>query len=363
MKRGADKKIHFAGPSIAELDHSSISASITYPLKKKLCYAISAPSVPHPEPDRRSQRLDKQQNDDRKPTQRSPDIVVKSSHSTRIHHTPTAGKNIRHQIPTHEHQSSLPGTPKAAVPSRYAAPVHIDVGGHIYTSSLETLTQFPSSKLGRLFNGSEPIVLDTLKQHYFIDRDGNMFRHILNFLRTSKLALPDDFHELDQLIQEARFFELKLMIEQLEDFKERRDVSKTHKDCVVIRTMPDLGERICLGGSKHIIASIFPEVADVITSADNCTWNHNSTHVIRFPLNAFCNLNSIQVLERFLSSGFSVLAGSGGGSESSSHFSEWVVARPRQAKDFIVNINNNHISPPKCINQPNLHEKNRNQAP
>lgn len=36
-------------------------------------------------------------------------------------------------------------------------------------------------------------MLDGLKQHYFIDRDGHMFRYILNFLRTSKLLLPDDF--------------------------------------------------------------------------------------------------------------------------------------------------------------------------
>lgn len=48
-------------------------------------------------------------------------------------------------------------------------------------------------RISHLFNGTEPIVLDSLKQHYFIDRDGHMFRYILNFLRTSKLLIPDDF--------------------------------------------------------------------------------------------------------------------------------------------------------------------------
>lgn len=52
---------------------------------------------------------------------------------------------------------------------------------------------FVSGRIGRLFDGTEPIVLDSLKQHYFIDRDGPMFRYILNFLRTSKLLVPDDF--------------------------------------------------------------------------------------------------------------------------------------------------------------------------
>lgn len=48
-------------------------------------------------------------------------------------------------------------------------------------------------RISQLFDGTEPIVLDGLKQHYFIDRDGHMFRYILNFLRTSQLLLPDDF--------------------------------------------------------------------------------------------------------------------------------------------------------------------------
>lgn len=59
-----------------------------------------------------------------------------------------------------------------------------------------TLPSIPpsiSSRISRLFNGTEPIVLDSLKQHYFIDRDGEIFRYVLSFLRTSKLLLPDDF--------------------------------------------------------------------------------------------------------------------------------------------------------------------------
>lgn len=48
-------------------------------------------------------------------------------------------------------------------------------------------------RISRLFNGTEPIVLDSLKQHYFIDRDGEIFRYVLSFLRTSKLLLPEDF--------------------------------------------------------------------------------------------------------------------------------------------------------------------------
>lgn len=52
---------------------------------------------------------------------------------------------------------------------------------------------FRLCRISRLFNGTEPIVLDSLKQHYFIDRDGDIFRYILSFLRTCKLLLPEDF--------------------------------------------------------------------------------------------------------------------------------------------------------------------------
>lgn len=63
----------------------------------------------------------------------------------------------------------------------------------IWQRALCVLVFIVSGRIGRLFVGAEPIVLDSLKQHYFIDRDGHMFRYILNFLRTSKLLIPDDF--------------------------------------------------------------------------------------------------------------------------------------------------------------------------
>lgn len=69
-------------------------------------------------------------------------------------------------------------------------------------------SRYPESRLAKLFNGTIPIVLDSLKQHYFIDRDGIMFRHILNFMRNSKLLISEDFRDLDLLLEEARFFEI-----------------------------------------------------------------------------------------------------------------------------------------------------------
>ncbi|KAJ8737773.1 hypothetical protein PYW08_000368 [Mythimna loreyi] len=120
-------------------------------------------------------------------------------------------------------QKLIVGIPRVAPTTKYNAPVHIDVGGRIYTSTLETLTTYPESRLGKMFNGTIPIVLDTLKQHYFIDRDGAMFRHILNYLRNKRLLLPAQFPHIDLLIHEAHYFELEKMVYALTKAKSERE--------------------------------------------------------------------------------------------------------------------------------------------
>lgn len=67
-----------------------------------------------------------------------------------------------------------------------------------------------------MFNGTIPIVLDTLKQHYFIDRDGKAFRYVLNFMRTGRLSLPVNFDDFETLLEEARYYQLTEMVNQIE---------------------------------------------------------------------------------------------------------------------------------------------------
>ncbi|KAF6772811.1 hypothetical protein AHF37_07599 [Paragonimus kellicotti] len=73
-----------------------------------------------------------------------------------------------------------------------------------------------------MFSGVIPIVLDTMKQHYFIDRDGALFRHVLNFLRTGQLHLDAQYEELDQLVQEAQHYELNEMLVALKELCQKR---------------------------------------------------------------------------------------------------------------------------------------------
>ncbi|KAG7228202.1 hypothetical protein INR49_013365 [Caranx melampygus] len=101
---------------------------------------------------------------------------------------------------------------------RMTTPVTLNVGGHLYTTSLSTLQRYPDSMLGAMFRGDFPTTRDS-QGNYFIDRDGTLFRYILNFLRTSELTLPVDFTETDLLRKEADFYQIEPLIQCLNDPK------------------------------------------------------------------------------------------------------------------------------------------------
>lgn len=93
--------------------------------------------------------------------------------------------------------------------------IELNVGGKFYSTSVLTLTREPDSLLGRIFSGRQHVDKDHSGK-YFIDRDGSLFRYILDFLRTRRLHLPDDFREIARLKSEAEFFEIRGLEQQLE---------------------------------------------------------------------------------------------------------------------------------------------------
>ncbi len=83
--------------------------------------------------------------------------------------------------------------------------VELNVGGSLYTTTRTTLTSCPNSMLARMLDGPIPVACDQ-QGRVFIDRDGLLFRHILNFLRNKQLSLPDSFTDYVQLHSEADFY-------------------------------------------------------------------------------------------------------------------------------------------------------------
>lgn len=103
--------------------------------------------------------------------------------------------------------------------------------------------------------------------------------------------------EFQLLYEEARYYQLTPMVKELDRWKQDREQRRTAQpcECLVVRVTPDLGERIAISGDKALIEEIFPETGDVMCNSVNAGWNQDPTHVIRFPLNGYCRLNSVQV--------------------------------------------------------------------
>lgn len=112
------------------------------------------------------------------------------------------------------------------------------------------------------------------------------------------------------------------------DKSSMRSSCDTTYEVVALHVSPDLGERILFSADRCILEEIFPETSQAALDArGGAAWNHHEgTQVIRFPLNGFCKLNSIQVLTRLVNAGFEIKASTGGGVESQ-QFSEYLLIR------------------------------------
>ena len=94
--------------------------------------------------------------------------------------------------------------------------VELNVGGVFYTTTLSTLQKDPGCLLGKMFSdATRKNLLRDAKGKYFIDRDGVLFRYVLDYLRNLTLVLPENFHERERLKQEAEHFELTELIKSL----------------------------------------------------------------------------------------------------------------------------------------------------
>lgn len=101
----------------------------------------------------------------------------------------------------------------------------LNVGGTLYSTTLETLTRFPDSMLGAMFRADTLMPANFNPQgdgHYFIDRDGKAFRHILNFLRLGRLDLPRGYGETALLKAEADFYQIRPLLDALRELEASR---------------------------------------------------------------------------------------------------------------------------------------------
>jgi uncharacterized protein YjbI with pentapeptide repeats len=124
--------------------------------------------------------------------------------------------------------------------------ISLNVGGKIFVTTKQTLCIDKESMLARMFSAEENGLSAGRKDpnnNYLIDRSPKYFGPILNFLRTGKVII-DEGVSIEGVIEEAHFFQIKGMIEQLSQMPDftRKEVIK-HARC-----NPAMLERIRLIG-------------------------------------------------------------------------------------------------------------------
>eukprot|EP00929_Paragymnodinium_shiwhaense_P117166 TRINITY_DN8743_c0_g1_i3.p1 TRINITY_DN8743_c0_g1~~TRINITY_DN8743_c0_g1_i3.p1 ORF type:complete len:263 (+),score=31.59 TRINITY_DN8743_c0_g1_i3:132-920(+) len=88
--------------------------------------------------------------------------------------------------------------------------IHLNVGGHRFTTTLGTLQADPQSMLGRMFSGEHPVLQDE-DGSFVIDRDGRHFHHLLNYLRDGSVPIGLSRVERIELLREVDYFSLKTL--------------------------------------------------------------------------------------------------------------------------------------------------------
>uniref|UniRef100_A0A8C0ANA6 Potassium channel tetramerization domain containing 19 n=1 Tax=Buteo japonicus TaxID=224669 RepID=A0A8C0ANA6_9AVES len=84
------------------------------------------------------------------------------------------------------------------------------VGSNWYETCLQTLVKYPE-----LLSNDKKVCWITYGQNLLIHGDGQMFRHVLNFLRLGKLFLPAEFKEWSLFCQEAEEYQIPSLLEAL----------------------------------------------------------------------------------------------------------------------------------------------------
>jgi len=99
--------------------------------------------------------------------------------------------------------------------------VKLNVGGTYYTTTRATLLCVPGTVLHRVASGAGSCPRDDRGNHV-IDRDGHVFRYVLNFLRTNKLIVPQGFRELDILREEGVYYGLSRLVAEIDKIIDQR---------------------------------------------------------------------------------------------------------------------------------------------
>ena len=132
--------------------------------------------------------------------------------------------------------------------NRVSPTIKLNIGGHYFTTTRETLTKDPNSRLASMLSGT----LDLKPAEdgaFFFDRDGTHFRFILNYLRdgthfrlilnylrTMELSFPEGETAFRELQAEAQFYQIQGILDKLQ-FNSEIVTKNEHRE-LLLRWLP-----------------------------------------------------------------------------------------------------------------------------
>ncbi|XP_078073032.1 BTB/POZ domain-containing protein KCTD8-like isoform X1 [Mustelus asterias] len=121
--------------------------------------------------------------------------------------------------------------PISEMSSSFPEVLELNVGGQVYVTKHDTLLSVSDCLLAKLFcrNNAKVLPRDN-RGRYFLDRDGFLFRYILDYLRDKQLVLPEHFPEKERLLREAEHFQLGELVSFLTP-KVTKQSSVTEESC------------------------------------------------------------------------------------------------------------------------------------
>ena len=125
----------------------------------------------------------------------------------------------------HEGSSCVSSSDVSELEGHSTGVMELNVGGRYFSTSTKSLTRVRDSLLADMFDDDIILQRDS-KSKYFIDRDGELFAHVLDFLRSGKLVLAPDFNEFGRLKDEADYYKLpslKNAIEMEEKLRQEKN--------------------------------------------------------------------------------------------------------------------------------------------
>ena len=99
--------------------------------------------------------------------------------------------------------------------------VELNVGGVAYTTTENTLCRYPDSMLAKMFSGNMRPGMKDSHGRFVIDRDGDLFAVILQYLRTGGLYIPLQLRtamDYDAMLFEANYYGLEGLAALLEPY-------------------------------------------------------------------------------------------------------------------------------------------------